>query len=224
MSTNFYTYINTFDSYSIFLYSSIGIITLAIFNYTSVKLNIILGLFIAYIIILYLSEKRELGLETEHKQHETKIETIKPNGKRFDNYNDFTDFFFSIQDIYVYNPLAYEEMIDSVSDFLDLYEDMKRAPSLSNTTYSIAEKKKSYALNSLGSIIIQSINSKLMILKIQKALDVLETILNKYMQEMYDIHQYNLLNYGYDSSYYVVNLGPKERNYYSYESYTYDIY
>ena len=113
-----YTITESFNKKNVFLYFAILMILIFYFRDINVGLNSILAIFIAIIVISYLNEKHKLSIELEEKQKQEKLDYILPEPKLFEKYDDLIDLFFSIQELYVYNPQAYEECIDSVNDFL----------------------------------------------------------------------------------------------------------
>jgi len=222
-----FTFIDSFENKTLFTYLAIMIIILAIFTRLSVQLNVILGLFIGVVVILYMSEKQTLSNELFEKQMDIKLNTIKPVPYTLkDNKNpDLIDFLFSVQDFYVYNQLAYEEMIDNIESFLKLYDDIFNGDEkLVFYYYQIAESKKNNALNSLHSILYKLPVDPIITDKYDRAHKRLETILNKYMNQLYDKCSHILFKNGHNIHTRHINKGPREANHYFDKEFGYQFY
>jgi len=120
--------------------------------------------------------------------YNTQLDYIKPiaNLKVYIKSDErFIDFFFSIQDLYKFNPQAYEEMIDNLNAFLYLRNQIFVDPLMCNYYYQIADSKKANMLNSLHSIIYNLSNNQLYTNKLTRAHKRLETLLNIEINKMY---------------------------------------
>ncbi len=170
-------------------------------------------------------EEEEEKEEEEDKNYETKLENIVPNVDDIGK-DDVIDFLFSIQEMYEYNPLSYEEMIDYIKAFLTIYDIIFDGPArFSDYYYQIAESNKINAVNSLHSIIHKlPTDNKSLMDKHTRAHKRLETILTYYLNELYDKCQDNLLKNGYSVYTRAINLGPKEYNTYDDKDYSYQFY
>jgi hypothetical protein len=175
-------------------------------------------------VILYFEERTKYTNDVQTKQLETKLENIKPEPKNFKGHDDIIEFVFSIQDFYVYNPQAYEEFIDNLDAFLSLHEDIFGGSQLQNSYYQIAESKKRNAENSFMSIIHSLPTNKYITEKFDRAHKRLETILNVYLNELYNKCQTDILRDGLDIYKRQINVGPKEYNTYFDKSFTYQFY
>lgn len=214
----------------LFVYIIIIIIFLAVFCRLSIGLNIVLGLFLAIILIIYLQTKKneESNITEEHK--ETKIKTIKPSTiNHLKKYSELIDFLFSIQEFYSFNPPNYEDMVDSLEDFLIIYEEVMVDKQLAGINYSLAEQKRSDALNALHSIILRSpvVRHKYYNDKLSLARERLDFILSAYLDNIIEINKKNIVEFGYNNKTVIIDEYPKASNYYSEcgsDKYTYEIY
>lgn len=219
-----FTLIDSFDNYELFRNIVIVLIFLFIFLRLTIGLNIILGLILAVIVVLYLTEKQTIINEVEKKIFDTKLKTIKPVPKVLREDKDIVDFIFSIQDFYVFNPLAYEEMIDNIDSLITLRDTIFDDAKFANQYYQIAESKKNNALNSFHSLIFTLPHSKIFTEKFNRAHKRLETILNKHLNEMYNQCNYYIKQDGKDVLKRQINIGPKEYNHYFDKDFTYQFY
>ena len=201
-------------------------INIAITIVIMTTLAIIYYLYNKNILIDEQEQEQELELEQELAQ-EIKLENIVPNVDDIEK-DDIIDFLFSIQDMYEYNPLSYEEMIDYIRAFFTLYDIILNSPTnsvrFSDYYYQIAESNKNNAVNSLHSIIYKLPNDKALMDKHTRAHKRLETILTYYINELYDKCKDNLLKNGYNIHTRAINLGPKESNTYDDKDYSYQFY
>lgn len=221
---NTYEFIETFDNKSAFTYVVILIISLFIFSKYTIELNIMLALIISTIVIIYLNQKNIAAAVSAKEKDDLKYDTITPNPKNISKGSDVIDFLFSVQDFYVYNPQAYEEMVDNLDAFFLLNENIFLENQFSNYYYQIAESKKNNALNSFQSLIFKLPAAKLVTDKFDRAHRRLETILNKYMNNIYDQCQYNLKKNGYNILKTPLETGPVGHNTYDDEDFSYEFY
>jgi effector-binding domain-containing protein len=186
-----------------------------------VGLNIILALTLGVCVILYFNQAKQFTHDQEKKQQEHKLSTIKPPPKTFAGRDDIIDLVFSIQDFYPYNPEAYEEMIDNIDAFFKIYDIIKTDPAYCEYYYTIADTKKSNAVNALQSMIFNIPNSKIPEDKLIRAYKRLETLLVNYINELYKICDNDLTTKGFDVTRKLINTGPKEYNNYKEKDFTY---
>ncbi len=207
-----FTFIDSIDNKTLFIYIIIIVYSLVYFRNKKIGLNIIFALIFAGIIIAYIHDKKNTIGNTEDIKEEIKLDSIKPVPINFANKEDITDLLFSIQDMYHYNPQAYEEMIENLRIFFAIYYDIKESIPLYDHHYQIATSKKENALNALHSMVISIPNDEAYMDKFNRAHKRLETLLNGYINELYDQCQLNVYNNGYNVYRRAINTGPKEAN------------
>lgn len=221
-----YTFTEGINQQDLFKYAVIMLIVLFFFLRITIGLNILLALVLSVMIILYLNEQTTVSHSTELEQNTIKYETIKPKLDKI-NYSsdsDIVDFLFSIQDFYIYNPSAYEEMIDNLNAFYTLVENIFNEPMFCSYYYQIAFSKKNNAINSLQSIIFKLPTELAFTDKLNRAHERLETILNKKMNDIYDECQKNLIQNGKYTTTTPLLKGPQGHNVYDDEEYSYQFY
>lgn len=208
---------------NMFMYVIILIVSIYIFSFINIKLNTILAICIACIIIKYLYTENKESNDNLDKQHNIKVKNIQPKPQKLDKYRDVIDFLFSIQDMYYYNQQAYEDLIDNLDIFFQIYENMHIGEKLYEHNYELAVNKKHNSINSLHSLIYEipiSMNDKL-----SESLVVLEDILNRYLDELREICEDNIIKNGYDKDRHIIHTGPLQYNrYLNSEIHSYDYY
>ncbi|ARF11767.1 hypothetical protein Klosneuvirus_2_203 [Klosneuvirus KNV1] len=224
-----YTFIDSFRNNEIFRNTLIIIAFILFFLQISIELNIILGLVLAYLLILYLKEKDDIRIQTEEKEKDTKLSFIKPHFEKINKEKDkdFIDFVFSVQDFYVFNPRAYEEFIDNMDSFFELRELVFNDETFNNYYFQIADSKKNNALNSFHSLIFSLPNDKTYTEKFDRAHKRLETLLNREFNKMYDQITFVLQKNGPDTLKRPVSqdLEPKSyMHYFDDKDFTYQFY
>lgn len=212
MINNLFTYFNNIEPKKFYFYLFIFLLIIFYFKNYDIGINSVFGFFIAMFIILFLNEKNKFIANNRETMKNKKIELIEPKSEIINKYDDIIDFLFSIQDFYIYNPQAYEEIINFITYFFTVYEDIKKNPQQTNKLFSIAENNMSNAINHLHSIIYNIPDDKNIVKKLQKAMNSLEKILNNYLNDMYDIH---IKNITYDVEHKEITIGPKEHNFYN---------
>ena len=110
--------------------------------------------------------------------------------------------------------------------FLEIYNIISIGTQLNNDYYKIAESKKMNILNAFQSIILSLPDNKIIIDKFNRGHARLETILNKYINELYDICNNDIIINGYNINKRPINVGPKEYNIYTDidKNFTYQFY
>jgi hypothetical protein len=208
-----------FDGATIFVYIVIIILFLALFNQLSIGLNIIFGLILALIVIWYINKQEKDSVKQREKNDDIKATLRRVPNKRIDNYPDFNDFLFSIQELYGYSPPNYENIVDSIDDLIILYENSISNPQISGYFYDIAVEKKNDALNALHSIIfsVATDERKYIIEKNDRARTQLSYLMNIYVDKIYGINErYNLENgFTNTSKINTPESWPKPENYYT---------
>lgn len=210
----------------LFLYFVVILVFISLFLQLHIELNIILGLSLAVVLILYINTKNQFEKQHIKEIYDKKKSLIRPASKKLqpETYPDMIDFVFSIQDMYKYNVPAYQEMIETIDDFFELYEQSKITHSLAGLNYNLAEGKRRDAVNALQSLIHNVPTNKIVMHKLSDATAKLQHLLGDRLDDIYTINKNYILKNGYSVDTVVVNRGPHPVNFYSHEPYTYDIY
>jgi hypothetical protein len=190
----------------------------------TIGLNIILALILGTLIILYLNGKDNIAHKSEEILNNIKYDTIKPSLPNVSPNSDLIDFLFTVQDFYVYNPQAYEEMIENLESHFKLVQNIFMDKDMYTYYYTLAETKKNNALNAFQSLIFKLPVDKEFTHKFNRAHERLETILNKSMNDIYDKCQSNMIEYGKTCITTTLNKGPAGYNIYNDEIYSYQFY
>ena len=193
------------DNKKIFIYCIIFVIIIAIFMRLNIGLNIIFGCTIVYMIIIMLEQKEEKEIKEINDLEELKTSMITPKPILLQNYKDITNFLFSIQDYYKYNPAVYETIIDNLDNFFHLYEETYKLNDLAGTNYKLMDNIKSDTINQLHSLIYKLPEDIAYINKLNNSFEILNKILSKYLYDIYKINQKNILNNGYNINTIIIN-------------------
>jgi len=224
-NANIYSFLESLNNQTLFIYILIIIACMYLFQGVIIGLNVVCSIIIAIILISYFYNKRKASNDLKQEQIEMKKDIIKPKLYTIDtSKDDIIDFLFSIQDFYMYNQQAYEEMIDNLEVFFQIYSQITLDVSYCSYYYQIAESKKENALNSLHSIIFKLPNNRFFIDKYDRAHERLETILLKYINQMYSKCKRDLDKNGYDISKRHIDTGPVGYNNYFVSDTAYEFY
>jgi hypothetical protein len=199
-----YTFIESIENESLFKYLAIGIVLLYLFMGINIGLNIVMALVFGIVIMMYLNERDVVAHRTGNVQDEIKYETIKPEIVGVSPDSNLTDFLFTVQDFYVYNPQAYEEMIDNLKSFFKLNKDVFADDEM-YTYYKLPTDKEFTD-------------------KFNRAHERLETIMNKYMNDLYDECNTKMIERGRNVITRHLDVGPVGSNVYVDEVYSYQFY
>jgi hypothetical protein len=210
----------------IFWYIIVVVVSISVFSRVSIGFNTVFGLLVACSLIYYLQSNGKGNSEVTRENFNAKVTSIRPPINRIKGYPELVDFLFSIQEFYSFNPQNYEDMVDSIDDLMELYEETIKINRLAGNNYPLAEQKKSDALNALHSFTynIPAAMHKYNSDKLNMARSRLDFILSSYLYDILDINKDMIGKFGYSRDTVVISEGPKASNYYNiYSAYTYDI-
>ena len=185
------------SSKQLFIYSVILCCLISYFRHIDISPNVVIGTIFASAIIIILQIKSDENNNDINNLQKIKLSEIYPTPKIFTKYIDISDLIFSIQDFYTYNPQAYENMIQSIDKFMEIYEYILLDKSLAGDYYSIADTYKRISVNELHSIIISIPADKKLISKLNNATKTLEIVLNKYLYVIYQSNEKHINENGY---------------------------
>lgn len=202
-----------------YIYFIIPLVTLFLFTKFDIKLNVLVALLIAALVIIYVNYQNQLEQTKIENIYNIKQESIRPKSVIINKYNEYVDLLFSIQDIYAYNPPAYENLIENLEIFLELYEEAKIANELAGLNYGLADVRQSRILNNLHSIIYNIPTNRILIDKLNRAVAKLDDMTDLMLNEMITINKNHIESNGYTRDSVVIVQGPKESNYYEKDSF-----
>lgn len=202
--------ISSISSKSIFLYCVIICFSIVYFRNINVTLGTLTGLILVTIIIVFLYYQEILNISNAENLHDLKVNNIVPQTENIKKFKDITDFIFSIQELYEYNPQAFEELVIIIDEFLEIYGYVILDYSLAGEYYSQMEQCKVSSINRLHSLIFTVPSSKLLIQKLNNSMEVLENLLNKYLLEIYDLNKNYVGDHGFynNTKYIELNVKP----------------
>lgn len=224
------------DPRTAFLYVVIIVVCIAIWRRLcpSVGLNIVLGIAVALILIMYWRGKADgkeshLGAdEVDEAYQDVKARTIRPPLGNIEGNPDLVDFLFSVRELYSFSPPNFEDLVDSLQDFLTLCSEAEKIKGKAGVNYGLCEQKRSDALNSLHSLTfsLPSVVGGHYTDKLGRAHRRLDFLLSSYLRDLSVWNSENLAERGYSTRTVVIDTGPKASNYYSEGDgkYTYELY
>lgn len=203
----------------LFWYIIFLILVIFLFSFVKIELNIIFGLLIGILFIVYLTyqtNQQNIKESNERKNIEDikneEIDNIIPHPKLALKYDDILDFLFSIQDFYFFNPNSYIDMIDHIDNFFEYFEEVQLNNKLAGLNYQLMEDQKRQALNALQSIIYNFPTDPEYTNKFNQSLNMLSNILDNYLKQIEDQNRKNIFNNGVNIDTKFVSQGPKARN------------
>lgn len=217
-----YQYIKQIDGKSLFFYIIIFIICLLYFNNKNITLSTILGIIIAITLIYTINEKNTIDQTNKDVQHDVKLNSIHPKPTYLGDYREITDFVFTIQDFYMYNPPVFEEMILFIDKFLGVYKEIILDPTLAGVKYEILNTAKTNAVNALHSIIYSLPANKQIIEKHHIAIETLNQLLDVYLNNVYKANDAITQIHGYKTNTVILNIDEKPYNSYEKNIFTYE--
>ena len=207
--------IDNVDRSTMFLYVSIFIIILFIFSKIEIKLNVIFGTFVAIGILTYLYSNSQKSKRVIDELNIKKINSVLPLPQTKE-HKEIINFLFSIQDLYVINPQVYENMVEHVDYFFDLYKETLNNDSLAGMNYQLMVDQKRFILNSLMQIDFGMKQNTEYDLKLEKSVKVMENILDNYLSLVHTIYNEHVYKHGLDSKTVIINRNKEIRPYNTY--------
>lgn len=207
-----YTLLDSANKNYTYMFAAIMLFLIYYFRSKDVKLNLLLALAIGVVVVYYISERNEKIHTTEEKKAKVKLDAIRPPTKYFEGKQDVVDFFFSVQDFYHYNPQVYEDVIDNVDTFLNILHVLNLGTKYCDDYFDVAKQKKSEALNGFQALIFSIPDDTVVTEKLVRSHKRLETIMNKYFNQMYDICFKSLKRNGYSIFRHPPETGPDAYN------------
>jgi len=173
-----------------FKYIIIVILCLFIILHKSFNIKIIIALIVAFVIVFYIKYVYNKKPPEEQKNYPS-LEFIKDT--------KLSDFMYNIEDIYMYNPEEYGNLIYNLNKFYEYYELVFIDEKTANTNYEIMETYKKNALNILASIIMNTDNQYIRY-KINKSTEILDDIMTKHLDQVSYISDNDIYKNGYNNN------------------------
>ena len=190
--------IENIDNTTLFIFIVTIFIVTYFFSFFDIKLNILFGLFVALLIVLYFYNDKVTINEREDELIKEKIKLIQPQPLKAIKYNEITDFLFTIQDFYQYNQNAYEQMIRHLDYFFEIYQNIIDNPSKSYLLYNMLFEQKILTLNNLQSIVYSLNPNHDYDKKLQNSIKKLDELCNVYIRRAYKIYAKELYKQNID--------------------------
>ena len=159
-------------------------------------LKILILIIIIYIINYFLEKKKEITNIKKQK-------LIKINGgKRVIQNDDFFDILFKIEGYYDFNQQAYLDLLKYTELFLEIVDIIRIDPHYSTNLYSNLRDIKLEILNTLISFQIELPNE----FNINDVINDYCKVLDKYLNEVYEIHEDFIKQNGFDYTMKLIHL------------------
>jgi hypothetical protein len=213
------------DNKTFFYYILIIIGIIFAFSTTNIGLNIVFGTIIASFVVYYLYNNYKEKQETENKTKSFQEANLLPKPEIFSDHADMVKYLFSIQDFYIYNPQAYEEMTEYLSLFFRTYKEAKENKKQASINHGLMLTYKSGAINALHSIVHSLPDTTDYTDKLNRAISILQEILNEYLNKTEKMHKEYLFEYGYNNQTKLIHKGELPYNAFGNDkSFTYSLF
>lgn len=182
--SGFYNYLNSIPKIDLLKYFATFLIVFFIINEINFTNKHIIIILIGIVVIFYMNEMRKSTSITRMQELELKLNGIFPKPQFFYIDSGIIELIFSIKEYKQYNPLAFNKLISLIDNFLKLTLDVEKNTKNSYPLYDILHNLKDSALNNLHSIIYNmpsDINAEV---KLTKAMDSLQFILNFHLENV----------------------------------------
>lgn len=222
-----YEYIDSWNGQKVFIYVVVFLFILWFISRQNLGINVLIAMIIGAFVINYMNHRSVKTNDTQEDIKNIKIDAIEPKiSNDTKKQDDIINFLFSIQDMYVYNPTQYIEMITNINNFYDLYKETDVDNQTSYVNYDLMKQYKRNALNSLSSIIFSLPDDRRVRDKINMSASILDTIMTKNLDQISYIIDNYTYKHGYSVDTKIIDYGPKASNEYEdmFKNYSYEIY
>ena len=221
-----YKFIDTWDRTKVFMYIVVFVFILWYFSKKNIGNNILIALIVGAFIVSYLNNRSINATDTANDIKKIKLSNIEPSlTKNSSQQKNIVDILFSIQDIYAYNPLQYEEIIKCINTFYERYNKAFIDPPTSSDSYAFMKQAKRDANNALKSILISIPDNQFIRNKINTTSKELDTIMTQHLDQISYLIDERIYKNGYNVDTKIIDYGPKPHNEYTdiYGPYTYEL-
>lgn len=170
------------ENNNLFWYFVIFVIIVYYFSSINIGINVMFGIGVGLLVISLLHVNHQQKEIEKKSIQEEKLNLIQP--RPTNSTDEIVNYLFSIQDFYNYNPMAYEDMVESIDHFFDRYNETLKDNSLTGVNYELMFSEKKNIMNSLFSIIYKLPSNKQYDGKLKKSIEVISNILQQYLNKM----------------------------------------
>lgn len=202
------------DNKTFFFYIIIFIGIIYAFSSVQIGLNIFFGTLVSFIVIYYLYNNYKEKQETENKTKSFQEANLLPKPEIFSEHSDIVKYLFSIQDFYIYNPQAYEEMTTNLALFFRTYKEANENKKQAGINHGLMLTYKSNAVNALHSIIHGIPDTTKYTDKLNESIVILQEVLDEYLIKIERLQKEYLFEYGYNNETKLIHKGELPYNHY----------
>jgi hypothetical protein len=229
-----YRFVDDWDGYYLFSYIVIVIFIMWFVTKIEITLNTIVGLVVSMFVLNYFNHQSIVERNTAKDIYDIKKEATSPKSNglpgrtptMIHERRDATNFLFSIQELRSYNPQTYDEFVEFMDRFFEYRKILDSEPDRCYTYYGLMENAKRDSLNALKSIIHSIPEDRRVRAKLNRAVDVADDIMTKYLDQVSYIIDDHVYHNGYNVNTKIIDYGAKPYNEYDdiFEPYTYESY
>jgi hypothetical protein len=192
------SYESILDNETLVYYIIIIIGIMFAFSKLIIGLNLVFGFVIGVIVVYFLYTDYKGKQDQENKVKAFQESLLLPKPETLSKYENIIKYLFSVQDFYVHNPQAYEEMVNAIENFFRVYEETVVNPKYAGRNHDMMIGQKRTAMNALHSIIYNCPTNKEYTEKLDNAVVILEEVLQEYLDKVERIQKLYLHENGYD--------------------------
>lgn len=229
-----YRFIDDWDGYYLFAYIVMFIFIMWFVTQITITLNTIVGLAVSVFVISYFNHQSIVEKNTIKDIYDIKKEATSPSSNglpgsvptMIHERRDATNFLFSIQDLRMYNPQAYDEGVEFMDRFFEYRKILDSEPDRCYTYYGLMENARRDSLNAFKSIIHSLPEDRRVRAKLNRATEILDEIFVRYLDQVSYIIDDHVYHNGYSINTKIPDYGAKPYNEYDdiLEPYTYEFF
>lgn len=199
ITNSVYNKVSTIEGSLLFKYMMIFAILLKLFNYINISTQQFISVLFTGIIIYIIYDKDNIYSNTEKKSVDFKLNSIYPPQKHFKGHNEIIKFIFSIKEFRIYNIDTFDNMLKCIDNVLKIYEDLEKCMLYPHMHIDIMKDNTKNAINYLHSIIHNIETNKIIMDKHMEAVNVLNKLLQNYINKAIDMSNEQINKNGYDT-------------------------
>jgi len=170
-----------------------------------------IGVLLIVLIVYFRMDQKDSTISSNNKELKFRMNSLSPQPQNFHMDPDLINLFYNIREFRAYNTEAYVYALKSADLMLKTKAELEVGVYHCKENLDLMREKAQESLNHLQSVIIKSPIPKAVTLKVQRALNALQVILRRHIDDAVRICQKEYKQRGIDiNTHFVYNEGPRD--------------
>lgn len=168
------------------------------------------GILIAGTIIYYRADQKKYTISSMNKELMVKLKTLTPRPQNFHMDPDLINLFYNIRDFKTLNSEAYDQSLIAIDNMLKIVSEIEQGVYHCKDNLDIVKDQMNKAMNHMHTVIYKTPIPKSVEMKYMQALEALQIILRRHVDNVVDICQRQYKTRGINiDTHFVYNDGPR---------------